>query len=73
MVENFKIFLENITLTDAQMKDAKTKYEGVCGCLEMLHHANGRECHADGEDEGQRSGHNGSDAAAAAPAAAGTA
>lgn len=34
MVENFNDFLENITLTDAQMKDAKSKYEGVCRCLD---------------------------------------
>lgn len=34
MQKNFNDFLENITLTEAQMKDAKTKYEGVCGCLD---------------------------------------
>lgn len=34
MTLQFIKFVENITLTDAQWKDAKTKYEGVCACLD---------------------------------------
>lgn len=34
MALNFTKFIENITLTEAQWKDAKTKYEGVCSCLD---------------------------------------
>lgn len=34
MALRFKKFIENITLTEAQWKDAKTKYEGVCACLD---------------------------------------
>lgn len=34
MALNFTKFIENITLTDNQWKDAKTKYEGVCACLD---------------------------------------
>lgn len=30
----FTKFIENITLTETQWKDAKTKYEGVCACLD---------------------------------------
>ena len=34
MALKFKKFIENITLTEAQWNDAKTKYEGVCACLD---------------------------------------
>lgn len=34
MALKFTKFIENITLTDNQWKDAKTKYEGVCACLD---------------------------------------
>lgn len=34
MAINFQKFIDNITLTDAQLEDAKKKYEGVCGCLD---------------------------------------
>lgn len=33
MEKNFKDFINNIQLTDAQRADAKTKYEGVIDCL----------------------------------------
>lgn len=34
MALQFKKFVENITLTETQWKDAQTKYEGVCACLD---------------------------------------
>lgn len=34
MALHFTKFIENITLTGSQWNDAKTKYEGVCACLD---------------------------------------
>lgn len=34
MALDYSKFIENITLTAAQWDDAKTKYEGVCACLD---------------------------------------